>query len=91
MTGNIFPATAGGPACPACGADMGWVIFVIIASLIVIIAMRLAGHKGRLSGSRGVKSARMCPDPRCGLPAGKCQHLRRQAERASGMLDPKKK
>jgi hypothetical protein len=70
---------------------MGWVIFLIVASVIVVIMMRRAGRRGRLVRSKGMRPARACPDPRCGLPAGKCQHMRRQAEHAAGFLGPLKK
>jgi hypothetical protein len=59
---------------------MIFILGLILASIIVVIMMKRAGRRGGLIGTRGVSSVRMCPDEKCGLPAGKCQHLRRQAE-----------
>lgn len=44
---------------------------------------------------RGISGTRICTDVApngqvCGLPAGKCQHLRRQAEHAEGIHGKKK-
>lgn len=69
---------------------MIFAIGVIVASIIVVIMMRRAGRRGRLVHKKGTIPVRMCPDPRCGLPAGKCQHRRREAERATGILGKKK-
>lgn len=60
---------------------MGWVIFLIIALVIVFVMMRLAGRRGRLVGSRGYVPVKTCGE--CGHPRGKCQHLRRRAESAT--------
>jgi hypothetical protein len=47
-------------------------------------------HHGmsRTVRTRGVTlgSAKVCADPKCGLPASRCRHLLRQAEHAEGML-----
>lgn len=58
-------------------------------------AVKAQRRYSRTVRSRGTSAVRICTDTApngqvCGLPRGKCQHLRRQAEHAEGMQGRKK-
>lgn len=56
---------------------MIFLIGLIVAAVIVMIMMKIARPK---VGSKGTTPAKRCPD--CGLPKGRCQRLKRDAETA---------
>jgi hypothetical protein len=67
---------------------MGWLVFLVIVVIAILVLMRLSRPKIR---TRGTSPVRMCD---CGQPRGKCRHDTRNAETWSsfgGSLGGKRK